>query len=123
MTSVPGQGRVTGGSFPARIWAAFMKEAMKGRPALPFPAPDPKQIGDKQIKGQPGVLGGTGPSGSTETTIVIPGDDGSVITIPGTPTTSPSHPPTTKASPPTTSGNNGCEEPPDWPDDYPPFCG
>lgn len=123
MTSVPGQGRVTGGSYPARIWAAFMKTAMKGRPSLQFTAPDPKQIGKKQIKGTP-AIGVTGPSGPTDTTIVVPGDDGTVITVPGTPTTS-GHPPTTKpSSPPTTSGGgNGCQEPPDWPDDYPPFCG
>ncbi len=30
---------VTGGSFPARIWTAFMKGALKGQPVLDFPAP------------------------------------------------------------------------------------
>jgi hypothetical protein len=98
---------------------------MKGRPALAFPAPDPKEIGDKQIKGVPNI-GGTGSVGGvTDTTLVIPGDDGTVETIPGTPTTTPTHTPTTRPpSPPTTSGGgSGCQEPPDWPDDYPPFCG
>jgi membrane carboxypeptidase/penicillin-binding protein len=30
---------VTGGSFPARIWTAFMKGALKGQPVMDFPAP------------------------------------------------------------------------------------
>ena len=30
---------VTGGSFPARIWTAYMKGALKGEPTLEFPAP------------------------------------------------------------------------------------
>ncbi len=36
--------RVAGGTYPARIWSAFMTEAMKGLPALPIPPPDPKLI-------------------------------------------------------------------------------
>jgi len=38
MTSVHGR-RVTGGSFPAEIWAAFMKEALKGREKREFERP------------------------------------------------------------------------------------
>jgi membrane peptidoglycan carboxypeptidase len=30
---------VTGGSFPARIWTAYMKGALKGEPILDFPEP------------------------------------------------------------------------------------
>jgi len=30
---------VTGGSFPARIWTAFMQGALKGQPTIDFPAP------------------------------------------------------------------------------------
>ena len=30
---------VTGGTFPARIWTAFMKAALKGQPVLSFPPP------------------------------------------------------------------------------------
>ncbi len=124
MKGVPGAGNVTGGSFPARIWGAFMKSAMKGRPAIAFTSPDPKQLGDKQMKGTPsGVSGGSGPTGST---IIV--DDGTVIVIPGTPTTSgggggPPHSPTTRPPSPPPTSSNGCTEPPDWPDDYPPFCG
>jgi penicillin-binding protein 1A len=38
MTSVHGI-RVTGGSFPAKIWAAFMKAALSGKPATQFKRP------------------------------------------------------------------------------------
>jgi penicillin-binding protein 1A len=38
MTSVHGR-KVTGGSFPAEIWAAFMKEALKGRDKAEFVRP------------------------------------------------------------------------------------
>ena len=37
MTDVHGI-KVTGGSFPAQIWAAFMEQALKGTPASDFPA-------------------------------------------------------------------------------------
>ena len=30
---------VTGGSFPARIWNYYTKKALKGQPAVSFPAP------------------------------------------------------------------------------------
>jgi len=38
MNNVHGQ-QVTGGSFPARIWARFMKAALNGQPALKFEKP------------------------------------------------------------------------------------
>jgi len=39
LKGVGGLATVTGGSFPARIWTAFMKGALKGEPTLDFPAP------------------------------------------------------------------------------------
>lgn len=39
MSSVHGR-KVTGGSFPAEIWAAFMKEALKGREKRDFKRPE-----------------------------------------------------------------------------------
>jgi penicillin-binding protein 1A len=36
--------RVAGGTYPARIWGAFMGAALQGQPVLKFPAPDPKLI-------------------------------------------------------------------------------
>ncbi|HVM39283.1 MAG TPA: PBP1A family penicillin-binding protein [Acidimicrobiia bacterium] len=40
MTNVGGI-RVTGGSYPARIWAAFMNEALAPQPVVEFSSPDP----------------------------------------------------------------------------------
>lgn len=39
LKGIGGLTSVTGGSFPARIWTAFMKGALKGEPTLEFPAP------------------------------------------------------------------------------------
>jgi membrane peptidoglycan carboxypeptidase len=39
LKGIGGLTSVTGGSFPARIWTAFMKGALKGEPNLDFPAP------------------------------------------------------------------------------------
>ena len=36
---VGGLNSVTGGSFPARIWTAYMQVALKGQPVLQFPEP------------------------------------------------------------------------------------
>jgi len=44
MTNVGGI-RVTGGSYPARIWSAFMGDALAGQPAVPFPPPEPVRRG------------------------------------------------------------------------------
>ncbi|NCX33258.1 MAG: penicillin-binding protein [Actinobacteria bacterium] len=39
LNGIGGLTSVTGGSFPARIWNAYMKAALKGQPKLDFPAP------------------------------------------------------------------------------------
>ncbi|MFM8620929.1 MAG: transglycosylase domain-containing protein [Candidatus Nanopelagicaceae bacterium] len=39
LNGIGGLNSVTGGTFPAKIWTAFMKEALKGQPVLTFPAP------------------------------------------------------------------------------------
>ena len=39
LNGIGGLTSVTGGSFPARIWTAFMKGALKGQPVMSFPAP------------------------------------------------------------------------------------
>jgi penicillin-binding protein 1A len=36
--------RVAGGTYPARIWSAFMADALAGLPDVGFPAPDPSLI-------------------------------------------------------------------------------
>ena len=45
MTNVGGV-RVTGGSYPARIWQAFMGPALEGQEAMDFPAPPPAGAGE-----------------------------------------------------------------------------
>ncbi len=39
LNGIGGLTSVTGGSFPARIWTAFMKGALRGEPVMEFPAP------------------------------------------------------------------------------------
>ena len=39
LNGIGGLTSVTGGSFPARIWNAYMKAALKGQPKLDFPSP------------------------------------------------------------------------------------
>ena len=39
LNGIGGLTSVTGGSFPARIWTAFMKGALNGEPVMDFPAP------------------------------------------------------------------------------------
>ena len=39
LNGIGGLNSVTGGSFPARIWTAFMKGALKGQPVMEFPQP------------------------------------------------------------------------------------
>jgi membrane peptidoglycan carboxypeptidase len=39
LNGIGGLTSVTGGSFPARIWTAFMKGALRNEPVMSFPAP------------------------------------------------------------------------------------
>ena len=39
LNGIGGLTSVTGGTFPAKIWTAFMKGALKGEPVMDFPAP------------------------------------------------------------------------------------
>jgi membrane peptidoglycan carboxypeptidase len=113
MRAVGSVGKVFGGTYPARIFGAFMKAAMQGRPALSFPAPDPKQLGNKKLS----VTPGSSPSTTSNIIITDPG-----VTFPGEePFPPPRRTTTTRPSGPTTT-QPGCEEPDNWPDDYPPFC-
>ncbi|MET9296674.1 transglycosylase domain-containing protein [Streptomyces sp. NPDC003077] len=41
MYGVGGEKKIHGASFPARIWADYMTEAMRGQQLLPFPKPGP----------------------------------------------------------------------------------
>jgi membrane peptidoglycan carboxypeptidase len=93
---------VFGGTYPARIWAAYTKAALGDAPAVPFPLPDPRKIPGGKLISSPGLLKDspfarppatttTTAKGAKPTTTTGP-------TVPGAPTTR--APPVT-ASPPT----------------------
>ncbi|HEX2849155.1 MAG TPA: transglycosylase domain-containing protein [Acidimicrobiales bacterium] len=67
MTNVGGI-RVTGGSYPARIWAGYMRPAVDGLPAVGFPAPNLNAWGKVKAVKIAKVAGGSGTS-STPTTV------------------------------------------------------
>ena len=55
--------RVTGGSYPARIWQAFMGPALAGQPVVPFPDPPPVAGGSLRLEGEePGPPRRDGPA-------------------------------------------------------------
>lgn len=67
MTDVHGQ-QVTGGSFPARIWAASMKPAVAGLPVEPVFTASPDSIGLERLDGKPATPTGLSTSSSTSST-------------------------------------------------------
>jgi penicillin-binding protein 1A len=109
--------RVAGGTYPARIWGAFMGAALQGQSAQKFPAPDPKLIPHgKSILGAD--ISATTSSGPTTTTIFPPLPEISVPNLtrptfpPGFPVPNP-RVPNQGTSPPSNSG-----PPPGWPSDW-----
>ncbi|GGO43475.1 transglycosylase domain-containing protein [Streptomyces lasiicapitis] len=64
MFGTGGEKKIHGASFPARIWQDYMEEALKGKRAVPFPAPGP--IGE--------VVGDTPPPSPTPTEEPEPSD-------------------------------------------------
>jgi len=119
MYGVGSVGRVTGGSYPARIFGQFMRESMEGRPVQQFPTPNSRDLGNKQIPGQGDIVD---PTASTTSSTILIGPDGSVVfpDLPGggggggetTTTMKKPSTPTTSPSPPTTTSGN-CD-PPGW---------
>jgi len=72
MTNVGGIS-VQGGSYPAQIWGAYMKDALAGQPAIPFPQPDYSLIpGAQQIGSPPSPSTSLGPSTSAPTATSTP---------------------------------------------------
>ncbi len=81
LNGIGGLNSVTGGTFPAKVWTAFMKGALLGQPKLDFPKP--VHIGGMAaipmsstlpsptptaLTGATGVTGSTGTSGATGST-------------------------------------------------------
>ena len=48
LNGIGGLTSLTGGTFPARIWTAYMKVALKDQPVIDFPAP--ANIGGTDVK-------------------------------------------------------------------------
>jgi penicillin-binding protein 1A len=66
---------VQGGSYPAGIWGAYMREALAGQPSIPFPAPDPNLIPSGKQIGTPPTSTSvpTSTTSSTTTPTTTPG--------------------------------------------------
>jgi penicillin-binding protein 1A len=102
--------RVSGGSYPARIFSAFMSQALAGLPALSFPAPNPKLIPKGKFINDPFS---THPATTTTTSSTLPiapfpadpGPEPAPEPAPPPPTTSTTKPPptTTTTKPPATT--------------------
>lgn len=108
MTAVHGV-RVTGGSFPAQIFAASMKVALEGQKPLPIPTADPSSLslhGLRPTK-SPVVSTPAQPAGPTTTVVSEQTTTTEVQTNEPSPTTTavtePKPKPTPTTSPPTTT--------------------
>ena len=106
--------RVQGGSYPARIWGAFMGVALQGQPALRFPMPDPNLIPHgKSILGADFHSTTTGPTSTT----LIPPVTIPKVTLPSIPrVTFPPGFPNNTGNPPAQNDPNG--RPAGWPADW-----
>jgi len=89
---------VQGGSYPTGSWGAYMKDALAGQPAIPFPQPDYSLIPGAQQIGSPpsptsSVPATSTPSTSTPpTSVSIPTITRPNISIPTRPTPPPTEP-------------------------------
>ena len=86
--------RVAGGTYPARIWNAYMSEALEPLPEVDFPDPNPKQIPKGKFIND---KFSTHPPRTTTTTTTVPG-----APPPGPSTPPPTAPPVTEATTTTT---------------------
>ena len=69
MSGVGGLDTVTGGSFPAQMWTAFMKAALANTPVQKFPKPPPNTIPTSSPTPSPTITSPTAsPTGSTSPT-------------------------------------------------------
>jgi len=99
MSGVGGMRSVTGGSFPARIWTAFMRAALVGQPVEKFVEPANMPTASPTASPSVTVSPTTSPSPSTSpTTSPSPSTSPSSTTSPSATPTSPS-PTATGASP------------------------
>jgi membrane peptidoglycan carboxypeptidase len=91
MAGVGGMASVTGGSFPARMWTAYMSAALKGTPVVPFPKP-------AYIGGQPTPSASASPTATPTPTASASATGSPSATASGSPTDSGSPSPAPSAS-------------------------
>jgi penicillin-binding protein 1A len=97
--------RVAGGTYPARIFGAYMEVALEGAPALDFPLPNPKLIPRGKFINDK-FSAHKVPTTSTSTTLPVDATLPPETTLPPTPETTPTTKPppaTTTTKPPTTT--------------------
>lgn len=105
--------RVAGGTYPARIWGAFMADALEGLPSVKFPLPDPRLIPHGKS-----VLGADINATPSVPTTLVPPVTIPQITIPSIPrVTFPPGFPNTRPRPAPPGGSPG-DRPPGWPADW-----
>ena len=63
--------RVTGGSYPARTWNAFMSAALAGQPSIPFLDADLDEFGKSKAVKVPKQVGGGRPARKPTTTTTV----------------------------------------------------
>jgi len=86
---------VQGGSYPAGIWGAYMKAALSGQPAIPFPQPDYSLIPSASQIGSPPSPTSSVPASSTSSSTPptsLGGPSIPTITRPPRPTVPPTEP-------------------------------
>jgi penicillin-binding protein 1A len=103
---------VFGGTYPARIWAAYTQAALAGQPAVSFPLPNPSRIPGGKVINSPQLQKDTGyvykPPASVPSTVARPKQTTTSTpgnSVPGstTPTTTRSPPSVPAVTTPTTS--------------------
>jgi membrane peptidoglycan carboxypeptidase len=98
-----GRETVTGGSFPASVWTAFMQGALEGTEVAEFPEPAYVNDGDDESDGgPPPTTTSTAPPPPPTTTEPPPTSTGPQPTTTEPPPTTSEPPPTTSEPPPTT---------------------
>jgi penicillin-binding protein 1A len=83
---------VQGGSYPAGIWGAYMKEALTGQPAIPFPQPDFSLVPGAQQIASPTAPPTSVPAASTPSASSAPPTSSATPTVPRPDITRPERP-------------------------------
>jgi membrane peptidoglycan carboxypeptidase len=108
LSGVGGLNSVTGGSFPARIWTAFMKGALEGSDVAQFVDPSSMPTVMPTVSPSPSV---TSPSASPTATATTTPTAPPSATATGTPTTTAPPPATAPPTPPVTPAPSGTAAP------------